>query len=154
MQLFLDIAEYLKPWQAVLPVVAASAGVAGLLARRRTPDARGRNGAQVAPRGRGQTAAAAAGIDAAPAVRLGAGFEIGRLRDVMQRAQRRTETIDRNQASAAIQIDAAEIALDRLLADIAGVVAAPVVTPRPVRRDRQAAQAHGARQRPGDVLAA
>jgi hypothetical protein len=57
-----------------------------------------------------------------PQPRLVPGAELGRLADVIQTARVRIDTITTCQRSAARHLDSAEVALNRLLADIVGVM--------------------------------
>ena len=69
-----------------------------------------------------------------PPPRLSAGAELGRLADVMQTARTRVDTITACQRSAARHLDSAEVALNRLLDDIASImpptIASSVKQPR------------------------
>ena len=67
------------------------------------------------------------------AIRLLPGAELGRLSAVIDAARTRVQVINSSQVSAAVQIDAAEIALNRLLAEIGGIMPAvikPTMVPR------------------------
>jgi hypothetical protein len=63
-----------------------------------------------------------------PPPRLGTGSELGRLADVMQTARNRIDTITTCQRTAARHLDSAEVALNRLLADISSIMP-PTITP-------------------------
>lgn len=69
----------------------------------------------------------------AAAPRLGPGTELQRLASVMDGARVRLETITTSQRAAARHLDSAEIALNRLLSEIVGVMPAaisPTIVPR------------------------
>ena len=70
---------------------------------------------------------------AAPSPRLGPGSELRRLADIMDGARSRLDTVTTTQRAAARHLDSAEIALNRLLAEIADIMPpaiAPTVIPR------------------------
>jgi hypothetical protein len=67
------------------------------------------------------------------APRLRPGAELGRLASVIDTARGHIQSINANQVSAGVQIDAAEHALNRLLGEISGImpsVIKPTMTPR------------------------
>jgi hypothetical protein len=66
--------------------------------------------------------------------RLTPGKELQRLTSVLDLAQTRVQAINRAQVAAARQIDSAEVALNRLLSEIAGVMPTVMKTPMVPRR--------------------
>jgi hypothetical protein len=67
------------------------------------------------------------------APRLRPGAELGRLASVIDAAQSHVQTVNANQVAAAVQIDAAEHALNRLIGEIAEImpsVMKPTMVPR------------------------
>lgn len=140
MQALLDslIIETYTQLAVVLAVAATLVTAIVLVVRRRA--ARRRGAAKLA--GTQQAPVARKSVRLAPQVRQTKGMDFNRLADMIANASDRAGRISETQSAAALKLDTAEMAVNRLIADIDPLMAVPKAV-HPAPKDGNVGEPHG-----------